>query len=155
MLNENTDLPWTTNPVCFLLNGSCWFGPALHNTRPETCLIKSAKESILFEEVSVQRSVWGGLHGHLQHLHALLQSGVSCSKPRGFKSLEAEEETRNQYGNEPWGPWTEARYLWSDKEAILLTCAAVFRRYCKIFSPERLTVVNLCAGIFSWPSAMV
>lgn len=49
--------------------------------------------SLLFEEVAVQRSVRSRLHRHLQHLHTFLEPGVSCAKPRGFKSLRREEES--------------------------------------------------------------
>lgn len=44
----------------------------------------------LFEEMSVQRSVRGRLHGHLQHLHTFFQPGVSCAKPSGLESLSRE-----------------------------------------------------------------
>lgn len=43
----------------------------------------------LLKEVAVQHhSVWRGLQGHLQHLHALLQPGVSCSQTCGLQRLE-------------------------------------------------------------------
>lgn len=50
-------------------------------------LLSKLKTGILFEEVSVQRSIWGCLQGHLQHLHTFFQPGVSRAKTCGFKSL--------------------------------------------------------------------
>lgn len=44
--------------------------------------------------MAVKRSVRGSLHRHLQLLHALLQSRVTCAKPCGLEGLRGREKGR-------------------------------------------------------------
>lgn len=66
---------------------------------------EAVKRSLLLEEVSVQRSVRGRLHSHLQHLHAFLEPGVSGAKPCGFQGLQRRENVTVKMACwRPYGP---------------------------------------------------
>lgn len=79
--------------------------------------MNESEPRLLFEEVPVERSVWRGLHCHLQHLHALLQPGVSGAEACSLESLHR----GGGGGGEAWSvpTWQEIDEATSHEQQLL------------------------------------